>query len=231
MPHSSYALHLADAFSDPDRGEQFRKEIFRALGERLEGLRALRKKITLAGVPVETETEVDRMIRSYQGPDGLLVLFMDETDANATVGQTKKDHRQLDWTETRRSDDSDTIATAQEARKIPVSDIVFAPPLPSHIAEALNYVRLHPTLRNMDPGLVRKALGEYSKNDVLTIVGYFLALQSAAPGVTPRVPEVIDDLVATVVGWQEDSKRIGADNGRVEADLITEEFGTVDYPD
>jgi hypothetical protein len=236
MPYSSYALHLADAFSDPDRGEQFRKEIFRALGERLEGLRALRKKLTAAGVPVETETEVDRMIQSYQGPDGLLVLFMDETDADATTGKTGKDDRQLDWTKARAvpGDPPEVIVDiaadgsiiSDPSGVLEGRDDVDVPASAGEIAKALHYIRLHPHIRQMDPAYVREALSKCSQRDVLTITGYFLALQSAAPGVTVRAPKPVEDLIATIVDWQDAAHTLAEipGGGRAEPDLVADDF-------
>jgi hypothetical protein len=184
--YSSFAIRVADLLSHPNTGEAYRKEIYRALTERKEVLKSVRKKLTQAGVPEETTTEIDMMLDWYTGPDGLLVAFMGEEEAVENAKKTGKDERQIDI--------EDAIGRDQAS-----PEVADAPSV-DDITKAIDTIRTTDNFKNFDRDSLARHLALYSKSDVDVIRGYFLFRQSNAEGAAEAaVPAVVASLLDAVI--------------------------------
>lgn len=116
MKPSSFASHVAEYLSHPFVGEEARKEIYAALRDRHLTLKAVRKNLAKADIPEGQETEVDRKIKMYNGPEGLLALFMSEEDEEEHAKKEGKDIRQIDLVDL--VTDAERVADQREAQQM-----------------------------------------------------------------------------------------------------------------
>jgi len=184
--YSSFATHIAELLSHPNMGESYRKEIYRALAERKEVLKGVRKKLTQAGVPEETTTEIDMMLDWYNGPEGLLVAFMGEEEAVESTKKSGKDARQIDI--------EDAIARDQAS-----PEVAEAPSI-HDITDTVETIRATDNFKNLDRDSLARHLALYSRKEVDVIRGYFLFRQSNTKGAgDAMVPAVVASLLDAVI--------------------------------